>query len=75
VKTLLEFMLGLPGGGGCVNHCFIVSSGFVPHPVLHRVVQVRLQFLMPSVVYVYMYVCTRHVCQLLLHLCTTLSAG
>jgi hypothetical protein len=41
VKTLLEFMLGLPGGGGCVNHCFIVSSGFAPHPVLHRVVQVR----------------------------------
>jgi hypothetical protein len=41
VKTLLEFMLGLPGGGGCVNHCFILSSGFAPHPVLHRVVQVR----------------------------------
>jgi hypothetical protein len=23
-------------------HCFIVSSGFAPHPVLYRVVQVRL---------------------------------
>ncbi|KAF6256014.1 hypothetical protein COO60DRAFT_1641042 [Scenedesmus sp. NREL 46B-D3] len=47
VKTLLEFMLGLPGGGGCVNHCFIVSSGFAPHPVLHKVVQLqaRLHFL------------------------------
>jgi hypothetical protein len=41
VKTLLEFMLGLPGGQGCTNHCFIISSGFAPHPVLHKVVQVR----------------------------------
>jgi hypothetical protein len=57
------------------THCFIVSRGFAPHPVLHRVVQVGLQFFMASVVYVYMYVCTRHVCQLLLHVCTTLGAG
>ncbi|WIA18783.1 hypothetical protein OEZ85_003468 [Tetradesmus obliquus] len=40
VKTLLEFMLGLPRGAGCTNHCFIVSSSFGPHPVLHKVVQV-----------------------------------